>query len=62
MKSLQDTGICLPIGLQDPEGVTSMLRRRASDEKVMVRKAAVQTLESAIRLAGPAYKQQVTQG
>ena len=36
--------------LSDSKGVTSMLRRRASDVKVSVRKAALQALENIIKL------------
>ncbi|KAK2144695.1 hypothetical protein LSH36_737g05066, partial [Paralvinella palmiformis] len=40
----------LMITLSDSKGVTSMLRRRASDVKVSVRKAALQALENIIKL------------
>ncbi|XP_064635825.1 condensin-2 complex subunit D3-L-like [Lineus longissimus] len=40
----------MDISLYDGQGVTSMIRRRALDEKVGVRKAAVQALESIIVL------------
>lgn len=36
----------------DGKGVVSMLRRRAMDERVNVRKAALQALESLIRIEG----------
>ena len=39
-----------PLALPDNLGVVSMLRRRVCDEKVNVRKAAIQALESLILL------------
>ena len=39
-----------PLALPDNMGVVSMLRRRVCDEKVNVRKAAIQALESLILL------------
>ncbi|KAI0221272.1 Condensin-2 complex subunit D3 [Lamellibrachia satsuma] len=47
---LQTPGPNTPISLPDNKGVVSMLRRRVCDEKVNVRKAAVQALESLILL------------
>ncbi|XP_053384703.1 condensin-2 complex subunit D3-like [Mercenaria mercenaria] len=44
--------------LSDSEGVFSMLRRRARDEKVNVRKAALQALEAAVRFEMPNYTKQ----
>ncbi len=38
--------------MADGKGVVSMLRRRAADEKVNVRKAALQALENIMRLDG----------
>ena len=45
--------------LSDREGLFSMLRRRAQDDKLNVRKAAIQTLESAIRFEAPNITKQV---
>ncbi|XP_013421008.1 condensin-2 complex subunit D3-like, partial [Lingula anatina] len=44
--------------LADGKGVVSMLRRRACDEKVNVRKAALQALENVIRMEGAAFNKQ----
>ncbi|XP_052213027.1 condensin-2 complex subunit D3-like isoform X2 [Dreissena polymorpha] len=44
--------------LSDSEGVFSMLRRRARDEKVNVRKAALQAIEAAIRFEMPNCNEQ----
>ena len=38
-----------------------MLRRRIKDEKLNVRKAALQALESAIRFEAPNYRKEVSQ-
>ncbi len=46
--------------LADGKGVTSMLRWRAGDEKVNVRKAALQALESVVRLEGDAYSKEAS--
>lgn len=45
--------------LPDDEGVLSMIRRRARDEKVNVRKAALQAVENVIRFEAPDYRRQV---
>ena len=45
--------------LPDSTGVVSMLRRRVCDEKVNVRKAAVQALESIILLDATNFFDQV---
>ncbi|XP_013421009.1 condensin-2 complex subunit D3-like [Lingula anatina] len=45
--------------LADGKGVVSMLRRRACDEKVNVRKAALQALENVVRMEGDAFNKQV---
>ena len=45
--------------LPDSDGVFSMLRRRAKDEKVVVRKAALQAIETAIRFEAPNYRKEV---
>ncbi|CAH1786833.1 unnamed protein product, partial [Owenia fusiformis] len=42
----------LDLTLPDGQGVVSLLRRRATDEKVNVRKAALQALENIIKLDG----------
>ncbi|XP_078330914.1 condensin-2 complex subunit D3-L-like isoform X1 [Crassostrea virginica] len=44
--------------LPDEQGVLSMLRRRARDEKVQVRKAALQALECVVRFEAPDYRRQ----
>ncbi|XP_055997299.1 condensin-2 complex subunit D3-like isoform X2 [Ostrea edulis] len=44
--------------LPDEQGVLSMLRRRARDEKVNVRKAALQALECVIKFEAPDYRRQ----
>ncbi|XP_052706272.1 condensin-2 complex subunit D3-like isoform X1 [Crassostrea angulata] len=44
--------------LPDEQGVLSMLRRRAQDEKAQVRKAALQALESVVRFEAPDYRRQ----
>ena len=44
----------------DSTGILSMLRRRAGDTKINVRKAALQTLEAIIRLEGSGFNQQVS--
>ena len=36
-----------------------MLRRRAKDEKLVVRKAALQAIESTIRFEAPYYRKEV---
>lgn len=46
--------------LPDEQGVLSMLRRRAGDEKVQVRKAALQALEGVVRFEAPDYRRQVS--
>lgn len=46
--------------LPDEQGVLSMLRRRAQDEKAQVRKAALQALESVVRFEAPDYRRQVS--
>ena len=45
--------------LTDGKGMLSMLRRRAADEKVNVRKSALVALENIIRLNGDSFNQQV---
>ncbi|XP_041367044.1 condensin-2 complex subunit D3-like [Gigantopelta aegis] len=42
----------------DNDGILSMLRRRSQDEKVGVRKAALQALENVIRFEAPNYRKQ----
>ncbi|KAL5006443.1 hypothetical protein ScPMuIL_015249 [Solemya velum] len=44
--------------LVDDDGVISMLRRRAQDEKVNVRKSALQAIESFIRFEGASYRKE----
>jgi hypothetical protein len=46
--------------LYDGQGVTSMVRRRALDEKVGVRKAAIQALASIIKLDHLNFNQDVS--
>lgn len=46
--------------LPDEQGVLSMLRRRAQDEKAQVRKAALQALEGVVRFEAPDYRRQVS--
>ena len=50
--------LSLSPGLPDNEGVFSMLRRRCKDEKLNVRKAALQAMESAIRFEAPTYRKE----
>lgn len=45
--------------LWDHAGVMSMLRRRCSDDKINVRKAALQVLEKIIKLEGDNFTWQV---
>ncbi|KAJ8299265.1 hypothetical protein KUTeg_023325 [Tegillarca granosa] len=44
--------------LSDDGGILSMFRRRAKDEKVIVRKSALQAIEQAIRFEAPDYRRQ----
>ena len=45
--------------LGDGKGVMSLLRRRAGDEKVNVRKAALQALENIVKLESDGYNKEV---
>ena len=44
--------VCVWSALPDGQGLVSMLRRRAGDSKVHVRKAAIQALHGMIKLQG----------
>jgi hypothetical protein len=46
--------------MPDTEGVASMFRRRATDPKVNVRKAALHALENIIRFQSPNFTRQVS--
>ena len=47
------------VALADGKGVMSLLRRRAGDEKVNVRKAALQALENIIKLESDGFNKEV---
>ena len=53
------TQCILRTALGDGKGVMSLLRRRAGDEKVNVRKAALQALENIVKLESDGYNKEV---
>lgn len=59
MKHILMKYLVLSSDLLDAEGVISMLKRRCRDERVNVRKAAVQAVEGFLLFGAPFYQHEV---